>query len=756
MLFLEVKIVMVNLVVENLPDYVGPGDIVGAFTNEVKMDGNKIGKIDFVDGKAVVEVEEGIADKVVKVMDNNQVAGIKVKVRVDDDAREKIEDINNYVNKFKRLVQMERKAEMRKHELEIQNLTGYEREKKGRAILHLRGRDEGEGFGGKKLVKFMRQRRGEELPDNEINVGDLVMISKNQPLRDDNPTGTVAEKTQYSLTVVFDQEPAGFVYGKGLRLDLYVNDITFQRMLDALEKVEKAEDRLAEIRDRFLGIEEMEFNDIEPKVEFINQNLNESQKKAVKKALQARDFFLIHGPPGTGKTMTCIEIIRQAIGPKKDILATADSNTAVDNLVERLVQADVDVVRVGHPVRVTPILREHTLDYLIEERAKYQEATKLRREAYKLLDKQDELTHPSGRWRRGMSNEQIIESANNNKRTRGVPLNKIKEMAEWLKIQEKVDELFTKIETLEDEAVKELLSEADVVCTTNSTAGSEVLENFKFDLLVVDEATQATEPAVLIPLTKSKQAILAGDHKQLPPTILSGKAEQDGLNRSIFERLVDLYNGEIKQMLKVQYRMNDLIMNFSNFEFYNGLLESAQGIGNHTLADLDILKPDGGQIAEKALTFNEPLIFFDTKGMRAPERSKGDSTSLENHIEADLVIEIVEEAMKLTLDLKDIAVITPYKDQVELINNKLDLDELEVNTVDGFQGREKEVIILSLVRSNQYGNIGFLRDLRRLNVSLTRAKRKLIIIGDSSTINSNEVYQRLINYVQEDGYYYAL
>ncbi|ADL13588.1 IGHMBP2 family helicase [Acetohalobium arabaticum] len=747
---------MINLVVENLPQYVGPGDIVGAFTNEVQMDGNKIGKIDFINGTALVEVKEGIADKVVEVMDQNQVAGIEVKVYIDDDIRQKIDKINDYVTEFEQLVQMEREAEMKKHELEMKNLSGYEREEKGRAILHLRGRDQGEAFGGKKVVKFMRQRRGEELPDSEISVGDLVMLSKNQPLRDDNPTGTVAEKTKYSITVVFDENPPGFIFGKGLRADLYVNDITFQRMLDAITEVEEAEGRLAELRDKFLGLEDIEFAEQDSDVEFKNQNLNQSQKQAVRQAMAAEDFFLVHGPPGTGKTMTSIEIIRQEIGPDKNILATADSNTAVDNLVERLVRDDVEVVRVGHPVRVTPVLREHTLDYLIEDHPKYQESLKLRQEADELLDKQDDLTHPSGRWRRGMSNQQIREQAQQGSGARGVPLDKIKEMAEWLELQEEIDDLFAEMDQLEEEAVNDLLSTADVVCTTNSTAGSEVLDNFWADLLVVDEATQATEPAVLIPLTKTDRVVLAGDHKQLPPTILSERAKQQGLNYTLFERLIDMYGAKIRQMLRVQYRMNDLIMNFSNREFYNGLLESADGIGGHTLADLDVSAPNGSRPAEKALVFDQPIAFFDTQGMNAPERSKSDSTSVENPIEADLVIEIAEVAKQLDFAEEDIAVIAPYKDQVELIDDKLDLQGVEVNTVDGFQGREKEVIILSFVRSNEYGNIGFLRDLRRLNVSLTRAKRKLIMIGDASTITSNEVYERLIEYVTDEGYYYAL
>lgn len=746
---------MLNLVIRDLVRGTGPGDIVGAFINEAKIESSQIGKIDFQDNIALVEINDSIAEKVAKVMDNNKIAGKEVRVEIDNDFKERLEYIDDYVNNYRYLVQLERKEEMRIQELEIKNLTGKQRENKGRAILHLRGRDQGQGFAGKSLVKFIRQRRGEVLPDTQIGVGDLVMISKANPLAKDNPTGTVVEMTNYSITVVFDKRPPKFIYSKGLRLDLYVNDITFQRMLAALGRLKSVQGRLAELRDKILGLKDIEFGE-DISINLKNKLLNSSQQEAVKAALAAKDLFLVHGPPGTGKTVTAIEILEQSIEQDKSILGTADSNTAVDNLVERLVKRGRKVLRIGHPARVTPLLREHTLDYLINEHPKYQQAKQIREEAYQLLEDQKKYTHPSGRWRRGMSNSQIKSLAEDGRGSRGIPAKRVKEMGEWLKLQDKIDSLFTRVDSLEEEAVKELIDDAEVVCTTNSTAGSEVLAAETFDLLLVDEATQATEPSTLIPLVKVDKAILVGDHKQLPPTILNQKAESSGLARSLFERLLDVHGSEIKSMLNTQYRMNEQIMNFASQKFYNGNLLVASEVKDISLKDLNINSFAGNSPAEQAFNRQEGIIFFDTQGMEAPERSKQDSKSIYNRIEAELSVEIIKHGISAGLNSNQIALISPYKAQVALIKRLLKGEEIEINTVDGFQGREKEVIILSLVRSNRQGNIGFLKDLRRLNVSITRAKRRLIVIGDAATIANNSTYSNLIEYVKSNGYYYKL
>lgn len=750
---------MLKLIITDINKEIGPGDIVGAFINEARIDNNDIGKINIYKQKkkAEVEIDEDVVSKVIDIMDGNEIGGIEVHVKSKKEEKLNIKKSQRYVNKFEKLVELERKEEMERHELEIKRLSSREREKKGRAILHLKGRDAGTAFGNKPMVKFIRQRPGEELPDTEISVGDLVMLSKNKVLDSDNPTGTVAEKTRYSITVVFDNNPPSFVYKKGLRLDLYVNDITFQRMLEALEKLNNASGCLNELRDKLLGLSDLEWSGEKiSKLEWNNEELNSSQKEAVEKALRAQDFYLIQGPPGTGKTMTAIEIINQAIDRDETVLATADSNIAVDNLVQRLAASGTGVVRVGHPLRVTPVLREHTLDYQVLEHSDYKQAQDLRDKVGDLLDKQDDCIHPSGRWRRGMSNKQIKEKAKTNSSFRGVPPEKIKGMAEWLDLQDKIDEYFNKINRLEEKAVDDLIKNADVVCATNSTSGSELMNNRKFDLIVIDEATQATEPGALISLVKGDKTILIGDHKQLPPTVLNQEAEEKGLSKSLFERLYGIHGQEFWSLLQVQYRMNNKIMNFSNQQFYGGNLKSASIVKNHTLKDLGVTPDVDSCFTDKALDPQEPVVFLDTSNMEADERSLSGSYSYDNPVEAEIVLDLLDEAMKLNLEPEQVAVITPYKDQVDLLEHRNKIENLEINTVDGFQGREKEVIINSFVRSNSHQNIGFLRDLRRLNVTLTRAKRKLILIGDSSTIKNHQLYSNLINYVKEEGLFYRL
>lgn len=651
--------------------------------------------------------------------------------------------LEEYSDHFSDLVEMERKEEMERHEREMKQLSGWEREKEGRAILNARARDEGTALGGKFIVKFVRK---DGLPETEISVGDLVRISKNEPLSDDNPSGTVTEKTGYSLKAAFDEKPPGWIYDK-VRVDLYVNDITYQRMLDALEKIKKLKGKKRKLVKTLLDGKKLQHDTID-EIYYCNQELNESQKEAVRKAIKAEDIHLIHGPPGTGKTVTSVEVIEQYIEKDKEVLACADSNVAVDNLVEHLVSRGRRVVRVGHPARVTPVLRKHTLDYLLEKNDTYQKAQELREEAFELKDEQEDYTYPSGRWRRGLSNEAIKSLAEKDKGSRGIPPNKMKEMAKSLELQEKIDELFDKVDDLEEKAVSEVLERSDVVCSTNSSSASQALEEEYFDLCVIDEATQATEPSCLIPSIKAEKLVMAGDHKQLPPTILNEEAKREGLDETMFERLIALFGDNVKTLLKIQYRMHEKIMRFSADEFYNGELLADSSVEAHTLKDIIDRDPKGK--FRHVLDPYPPLSMIDTK-MEMPERTRSGSTSKENPGEAVLAKELAEEYLDLGLEATDIGIITPYKDQADLIEKKIVEENLEIDTVDGFQGREKEVIILSLTRSNDEGFIGFLKDLRRLNVSLTRAKRKLIVLCDKSTLSSNEVYDRLFHHIEKVG-----
>ncbi len=650
--------------------------------------------------------------------------------------RIRFESYEDYRAYFIRLVEIERREEMRRYMDEIRRMSGAKREKMGRAVLNLRGRDAGRGLGGVYLVRFSRS----DFPETEISVGDVVLLSRGK-VSERNPQGIVYEKGKRYITVAFTARPPRYLYSKGIRMDLYASDVTFRRMLSALESLSSREDLLPLL----LGSEELE----EPphgRIRFFNSKLNESQRAAVVKSLSAKRLFLIHGPPGTGKTTTIVESIVQHVHLGHRVLATADSNVAVDNLVDKL-RDYVNVVRVGNPARVTKALLEHTLDYIVQFQEEYIAAKRIWEEIDALVEERDRYTKPSPQWRRGLSDDEILHLARRGAGTRGVPAEKIRSMAEWLKLQRKIEGLAKKAKELESRAVRRILQNADVICTTNSTAGSELLEDFQFDTLFIDEATQSTEPSCLIPLVKARKLIMAGDHRQLPPTVMSYDARS--LQYTLFERMHDIYGRRITQLLDTQYRMNESIMEFSNIHFYGGALKAHESVKNITLRDLGVRVDDANPWKE-ALDPDFPVVFIDTCGTM-PERQRPGSTSYENEGEAKMVRELVFSLLKSGVKERDIGVITPYDDQVELLRSIIDAEEVEIKSVDGFQGREKEVIILSFVRSNASGNIGFLWDGRRLNVSLTRAKRKLIMIGDAGTLRRNEMYHSLIQHVEKKG-----
>jgi len=496
---------VVTLVISDIDKSIGPGDIVGAFINEAGTESDNIGKIN-IDKKnkiAEVEVNWESASQIIEAMDNNQIGGVKVQVEVKnpDDLIDK--NIINYYNKFHELVELERQEEIDRHKLEIKYLSARERQAKGRTLLDLHGRDDGTTFGHRPLVKFTSKYKGERLAETQITPGDLVMISLNKPLHPNNPIGTVIEKTAYSITAAFESHPPEFIYNKGVRLDLFVNDTSFQRMFSALEKIKHPENELQKRkRDILLERKKPKLNEC---LSLSLDCLNESQLNAVESALAAEDLYLIQGPPGTGKTVTAVELINKADKDGMKVLAAADSNTAVDNLLELLAEKELNVIRIGHPIRVNRKLREHTLDEIVLEHQDYLEAEKLRDEVSDLINKQESYIYPGGKYRRGLSDQEIKNYAEKDleHHVRGISPEVIEEMAEWLELQAKIDEYFKEIESLENKAVEELLDEADIICTTNISAGSDLLADRDFDLSVIDEATQATQPAALIPYLKA-------------------------------------------------------------------------------------------------------------------------------------------------------------------------------------------------------------------------------------------------------------
>jgi len=643
--------------------------------------------------------------------------------------------ITHFIDKLKRLIELERKAEIESMKMEIKRLPGAKRERLGRAVLHMNGKIIGEEF-GYKVVKYGRRKEFE----TEINVGDVVLISRGDPMKSDL-TGTVVEKGTRFISVALDRVPLWAL--KDVRLDLYVNDITFRRMMENLSLLSLYGKRALSYYLGLIKPKPSKPEDFKP-----HKELNESQKTAVSMALGSKDFFLIHGPFGTGKTYTLSEIIIQEVKRGNKVLATAESNVAVDNLVENLKNI-VKVVRLGHPSRITHSLIETSLFYLLEKDERYEEVRKLRQEMEKLIELRDREQKPVPQWRRGLRDQEIHSLARKMRGYRGVSPRRIRSMSRWLELNERVSSLLSEIQRKEDEIIKRIIDVSDVVLSTNSGAALDFIKDIAFDVVVVDEGSQSTIPGVLIPIAKAKRFIIGGDHKQLPPTILSNKAGD--LSKTLFEGLITRYPQK-STMLLVQYRMNKKLMDFPNREFYKGKLKAASSVENITIRDLGI-RPFDQNSFNTAILDDEPLVFVDTSSCpKKYERQRKGSESRENPLEVKIVAKIVDTLIKAHAKEEWIGVISPYDDQIDLLKRRIPYN-VEVHTVDGYQGREKEIIIISFVRSNPQGELGFLTDLRRLNVSLTRGRRKLIAVGDSETLKIHPTYKRFLEFVREKGRY---
>jgi ATP-dependent RNA/DNA helicase IGHMBP2 len=447
----------------------------------------------------------------------------------------------------------------------------------------------------------------------------------------------------------------------------------------------------------------------------LNSALNESQCQAIQFALAAEDIAIIHGPPGTGKTTTVVELIRQAVRRGNKVLACAPSNLAVDNMMERLLAAGEKAVRLGHPARVLPDVREHALDLMVDRHDDVRLARKLVREAYILRDR-----------------------AAKYKRAKPEPGAK-REMREEAK------QLLADARRLEALVVEQILDHADVLCATTTGIDSEVLGQRTFQLAVIDEASQSTEPGCWIPLLRSERVVLAGDPRQLPPTVVSVDAAAEGFAVSLLERIVDLHGSDVSRLLTTQYRMHEQIMQFSSNEFYDGQLIPDESVRHHQLIDLP-------NVTSNDLT-TKPTTFVDTAGASFDEQLEPEGESRWNPQEAAIVMRLARDLLDAGVLPQDIGLISPYAAQVRHLRDRMAMPGLEIDTIDGFQGREKEAILVSLVRSNAAGEIGFLGDIRRMNVALTRARRKLIVVGDSATISHHPFYQRLLEYFERVGSY---
>jgi superfamily I DNA and/or RNA helicase len=575
----------------------------------------------------------------------------------------------------------------------------------GIALFDLIGKNDGWLF-GQRIIKFTNKKK-KDLGVHRFRQGDIVLISKKDPLKETPLEGTIYSTTRNSIKIVFSDLPKN-IRKDTWRLDKGANRIAYDRMKDGLNTIFE-EDGGAPLRELLLGMVHdpsgtasliPELGGARGRKTTFAPDLNEPQLIAAKAAVERR-LTLIQGPPGTGKTHTAVRILeswaKQDVG---SILAVADSNVAVDNLLEGLLARGVRAVRLGQPVKVREKLRLATIDAKMEIHP-------LRRD----LDTQLDLNEKLSRRISSMKGKE-----------KGLAHRDIKKG--WKEIRR-----------IENQIRDDILDKAQVICCTCIGSGNEILDGRRFPQVLIDESTQATEPAALVPLVRgARQVVLVGDHKQLPPTVLSFRAEENGLKRSLFERLIGL--GIEPLLLTTQYRMHPAISKFPNQQFYSNKL--IDGVNSKERpAPAGLLWPD----------WENPVAFVPING---GETVSPDGTSRENPLEVSWVLKILEDLLEAgELTQKDIGIITPYAGQVRAIRNSMSeqLDDVEVRTVDGYQGREKEVIIFSCVRSNPEKNVGFLSESRRLNVALTRAKRGLIVIGDPDTLRSDKNWKAWLDYI---------
>lgn len=523
-----------------------------------------------------------------------------------------------------------------------------------------------------------------------------------------NFTATVSYADEERMVVVLPGAEAlsAVQAEEQLGVQLYFDETSYLAMFEALENVLAAKgNRLAELRDILLGTAKPGSRELYP-VRF--PWLNSTQETAVNKVLCTRDVAIVHGPPGTGKTTTLVEAIYETLHREPQVLVCAQSNTAVDWISEKLVDRGVPVLRIGNPSRVNDKMLSFTYERRFENHPAYSELWGIRKSIREL----------SGQLRRKSYTER--ESLHNR-------MSRLRDRATELEILINAD----------------LFDSARVIASTLVSSNHRLLNGRRFPTLFIDEAAQALEAACWIAIRKADRVVLAGDHCQLPPTIKCVEAIRGGLDHTLMEKVVDRKPTTVS-LLKTQYRMHEDIMRFSSEWFYHGELEAAPEVRHRGILDYD-----------------NPMSWVDTSELDYREEFVGESFGRINKQEANLLLEKLEAYIlhigkQRILDERiDFGLISPYKAQVQYLRGKIKGNSffrpfrslITVNTVDGFQGQERDVVFISLVRANENGQIGFLNDLRRMNVAITRARMKLVILGEATTLAKHPFYRKLLEFI---------
>ena len=530
----------------------------------------------------------------------------------------------------------------------------------------------------------------------------VVFFTSGETIKYFNFTGNVSYVDGDRMVVsVPDNAPLVDPQSTGnVGVQLSFDETSYKMMFDALDRVIRSKGRLGYLRDLFYSQQKAEtFTFAAMRFPY----LNATQEEAVNRVLRAKDVAIVHGPPGTGKTTTLVEAIYETLRREPQVLVCAQSNMAVDWISEKLVDRGVPVLRIGNPTRVNDKMLSFTYERRFESHPDYELLWAIRKAI------RDLRAH----------------------RKRGDE-----------KYHQKLERLKDRATELEIRINAQLFGEARVIACTLVGAGHRLLDGHKFGTLFIDEAAQALEAACWIPIRRCSRVILAGDHCQLPPTVKSIAALKAGLGKTMMERIVE-QKPEVVTLLRMQYRMNEEIMRFSSDWFYGNQVESAPEVKYRSILDLDV-----------------PMEWKREGTGEGLESLEGSSRI--NKAEAELTLLTLQQYFerigktRVLNERLDVGVISPYRAQVQYLRSQLRKKEyfkpfrhlISVNTVDGFQGQERDIIVISLVRSNDEGQIGFLRDLRRMNVAITRARMKLIIIGDPQTMTRHPFYRKLYEYIE--------
>lgn len=630
-------------------------------------------------------------------------------------------DIQEELKKLVGLLRMEKEEDLRQYQQKIRNTSFEERRKNG--VCWYPVRIERSSYSSAERLMVRVSRKQEHRDSHMFQSGKLVSFFSNATQNNeetDSVNGIVNQVRDHEMLITLkaDEEP-DWIYDGKLGVQLLFDENAYREMEKGLIRVIASEkDRTDELKEIILDDKSASFN-TNNTVQL--PELNNSQNKALNNVLNAKDIAIIHGPPGTGKTTTLVQSIIQTLKTENQVLVCAPSNAAVDLIAEKLGEFNIDVVRIGHPARVTKDILDKTLDTKITQHRQYKELKSLRKSAdeyRKLAHKYKRNFGPAEREQRRL----LFSEANRFKAEANL-------LAEYIR--------------------EDIIGKTRVIATTLVGSYNPALKDQHFSTVFIDEAAQGLEPATWLPITISDRVVFAGDHCQLPPTVKSFEAAKEGLSATLFEKAIDRNNADV--LLKEQYRMNTAIMGFSNRYFYNDQLVANQNVKDWLIIPGDL-----------------PVEFIDTAGCGFFEQTNPENKSSFNKEEAGLLfkhlVQYLESITTLNMldNIQNIGVISPYKAQVSLMQEYVEerkpFDEqlskiISVNTIDSFQGQERDIIYISLVRSNEKGEIGFLSDTRRMNVAMTRARKKLVIIGDSATIGSHPFYSSFLDYINEIGAY---